>query len=227
MCVHGRFLWGSWLALILAAPGPVLGEGVPRDTLVILPPPDRAGHRPLEGLLQARESVRGFASDPLTDVQIGQLLWAAGGTTHTARFTHRTIPSAGALYPLEYYLVTAEGVARYNPAAHALHWIAGEDRRGALAEAALQQKTVAEAPAVFVIAAEASRTTVKYGERGHRYVTMEVGFAAQNLLLEAVALELGAVPVGAFRDSEVDRILELPDSQRAWLIIPVGVPRHQ
>ena len=190
-----------------------------------LPAPDRVGAQALEGLLQRRLSVRQYSGDGLSRREVGQLLWAAGGTTQDQRFLHRTIPSAGALYPLEFYLVERRGVARYDPIEHTLQWSLSGDQRKALASAALGQECVAEAPIVIVIAAVPARTTGKYGARGERYVTMEVGFACQNILLQATALKLGAVPVGAFSDGEVARILELPEDQEALLIVPVGKPK--
>lgn len=190
-----------------------------------LPPPDRVGERPLEALLQARRSVRAFTPDTLTAREIGQLLWAAHGLTQTTVFAHHTIPSAGALYPLELYLLTARGVAHYEQAEHALRWFDTRDRRGDLAAAALQQSSVSTAPAVIVIVAEPQRTTVKYGERGYRYIDMECGCALQNVLLEAVALGLGGVPIGAFSDADVARVIGLPAERVPRLIVPVGHPR--
>jgi len=201
----------------------------PPDRLLraqLLPPPDRQGGRRFADLLQRRRSVRSFAPDSLTMREIGQLLWAAGGTTaRDERFMHRTTPSAGALYPLEFYLLDARGIARYDAQAHALEWVHAGDRRAELAQAALGQAWVREAPVVVVIAAEPERTKVKYGERGDRYVLMEVGLAAQNLLLQAVALDLAGVPVGAFDDRAADRALALPGNRSALLIIPLGRPR--
>lgn len=190
-----------------------------------LPAPDRTGQAALETLLQSRQSARAFADEPLSRPVLGQLLWATGGTTLEDRFMHRTVPSAGALYPLEAYVATAEGLARYDPAAHALVWLGKPDLRAALSAAALGQVWMAQAPAVIVIAAEPQRTKVKYGERGDRYVFMEAGFACQNLLLQATALGLVGVPVGAFDDADVARVLGLPSDQRALLIVPVGAAR--
>jgi len=59
---------------------------------------------------------------------------------------------------------------------------------------------VADARINIVIAAVYERTTDRYGERGVQYVHMEAGHAAQNLYLEATALNLGMVSIGAFND---------------------------
>jgi SagB-type dehydrogenase family enzyme len=191
-----------------------------------LPAPDRQGTRPLEALLQERRSVRAFAPDTLEESQLGQLLWATGGVTQTRDFAHRTVPSAGALYPLELYLLTARGVAHYDAMAHALTWLQERDRRGDLAQAALDQASIQEAPAVIVVAAEPGRTARKYGERAERYVFMEGGHACQNLLLEATALRLGAVPIGAFDDERAGRVLDLSVGRRVLLLVPVGRARQ-
>ncbi len=211
------------LGLALIAPPP--GGSRAAGEVEMLPGPDRAGGKPFETLIQSRRSLREFSPDALDRATLGQLLWAAGGTTGEDRFMHRTTPSAGALYPLEFYLITAEGMARYDPSSHALAWIARTDARADLSAAALGQAWVARAPGCIVLAAEPRRTKVKYGERGDRYILMESGCACQNLLLQAESLGLGAVPVGAFDDDQVARVLGLPASQRALLIVAVGYPR--
>lgn len=186
----------------------------------MLPPPRERGPVSLEEALRARRSRRSFGREPLTEAELSQLLWAASGVTSPEGF--RTAPSAGALYPLELYLATARGVERYEPAGHALIRTREGDPRAALRRAALSQEAVGQAPAVFVIAAVYRRTEVKYGERAARYVHLEAGHAAQNLLLQAVALHLGAVPVGAFDDRAVQRALGLPAEQEPLYLIPVG-----
>jgi SagB-type dehydrogenase family enzyme len=195
------------------------------DRVEPLPAPDRKGTRPLETLLQARLSVREFKRDTLAARELGQLLWAACGVTQTTDWAHRTVPSAGALYPLELYLLTSRGIAHYDPFEHSLRWFKVGDQRPALAKAALRQSCVREAPAVFIIAAAPDRTTRKYGERGLHYVDMETGLVCQNLLLEATALGLGGVPVGAFHDDDVAAVLGLPAGQVPRLIVPIGRPR--
>lgn len=201
-----------------AAPVAKVGVATP------LPSPVLAGQISLEEALVQRRSVREYDATPLTAAELGQLLWAAQGLTHPRGY--RTAPSAGALYPLEVYVVTAEGVYRYKPLGHQLQALSRDDHRPALYNAALQQEWVRQAPAVFVIAAVYERTAKKYGgERSPRYVHLEAGHAAQNLLLEAAALDLGAVPVGAFVDEGVQAALGLPPDHAPLYLIPVGHPR--
>jgi SagB-type dehydrogenase family enzyme len=186
-----------------------------------LPPPLTAGSTSVEEALARRRSVRTFSSELLSDSEIGQLLWAAQGiTTQDGR---RTAPSAGALYPLELYAVTPGGLWHYLPAGHALALLSGADLRIALQGAALDQDAVGAAPLVVVITGIVERTEARYGpERAQRYVQLEAGHAAQSLLLQAVALDLGAVPIGAFADSEVARILGLPSDETPLYLLPVG-----
>lgn len=194
---------------------------------VILPAPPAAGAMSLEEALARRRSVREFASGALTLAEASRLAWAAQGVTEPER---RTAPSAGATYPLEVYLVAgdvknlAAGVYRYLPGLHRLEAVADGDIRLPLAAAAVGQQWVSRAALVVVIAAVFERTTARYGKRGERYVHMEAGHAAQNLLLQATALGLGATPVGAFNDAEVARLLHLPAGATPLYIIPVG--RH-
>lgn len=177
----------------------------------------------LASALEARRSVREFSPRPLSDIEMSQLLWAAQGVTHGDGY--RAAPSAGALYPLELYVVTSAGFFHYVPRGHRLARLGSTDLRAAVQSAALGQPGIGNAAAVFVIAAVYRRTTAKYGaERGARYVQIEVGHAAQNLLLEAAALDLGAVPVGAFDDSALAGVLGLPAELAPLYLIPVGEP---
>ncbi len=190
-----------------------------------LPTPLARGALSLEEALARRRSVRDFAETPLSLGELGQLLWAAQGIT--SRDGYRTAPSAGALYPLELYAVTAETVYHYEPEGHRLSVHLPGDRRPELYAAALSQSPVLEAPAVLVITAVYERTERKYGaERTPRYVHLEAGHAAQNILLQAVALDLGAVPVGAFYDDRVQQALALPADHQPLYLIPAGHPRR-
>jgi SagB-type dehydrogenase family enzyme len=194
---------------------------------VPLPPPRKEGDLSLEAVLSRRRSVREYLARQLSQEQIGQLLWAACGVTAVELGLElRAAPSAGALYPLEIYVVTPEGVFHYIPRRHELQPLASGDLRPALLRGALEQESIGQAPAVFVITAIYSRTTRKYGRRGaERYVHMEAGHAAQNLLLQATALGLGGVVIGAFEDEAVKNILGLPEAETPLYLIPVGYPR--
>jgi SagB-type dehydrogenase family enzyme len=188
---------------------------------IALPTPRAKGTLTLEETLTRRRSVREFADTPLTLAELGQLLWAAQGITSAAG--QRTAPSAGALYPLQVYAVTPDTVYRYDPTAHQLIVHAHDDPRAALHAVALMQDSILCAPVTIVIAAVYARTSRKYGEeRTPRYVALEAGHAAQNVLLQAVALDLGAVPLGAFFDDRVQQVLALPRDHQPLYLIPVG-----
>jgi SagB-type dehydrogenase family enzyme len=185
--------------------------------------PRLKGELSLEETLAQRRSVRSFAEEDLTLEEISQLLWAAQGTT--SAWGGRTAPSAGALYPLEVYVATANGLYRYVPHGHKVIIESQDDLRLKLWEVALEQDAIREAPAVFVITAVTERTAGKYGDRAERYVKLEAGHACQNILLQAVALDLGAVPIGAFYDDQVQAVLSLPPDHEPLYLIPVGHPR--
>ena len=187
-----------------------------------LPGPSRTGDMSLERALANRRSVRDFRDEKLSPKMIGQLLWAGQGISDPRGF--RTAPSAGAIYPLELYLVSPEGVYHYMPEKHVLVKVKGSDRRRKLADAALGQRWVEEAAIDIVIAAVYERTETRYGGRAYRDVHMEAGHAAENILLQAVSLGLGAVPVGAFDGERVADVLSLPEQHRPLYIIPAGVP---
>lgn len=193
-----------------------------------LPPPRLTGSVAVESALKERRSVREYARVALGLQETSQLLWAAQGTTTPDG--RRTAPSAGALYPLEVYLVAGNvtdlpaGVYRYVPDGHRLVKVAAGDRRSALAAAALGQDWIRSASAALVLAAVYERTARKYGERSAEYVPFEAGCAAENVALQAVALGLGTVAVGAFDDSEVAKVAGLRDGERPLVILPLGRP---
>ncbi len=196
------------------------------SALIGLPPAQQSGQVSVEQALQTRRSVRSYCYEPLSLEQAAQLLWAAQGVSHKSG--QRTAPSAGALYPLEVYLIAgnvsglAAGVYHYQPDSHSLQMAAAGDKRVEVAEAALHQGWMAQAPAMIVIAAVYTRTIVKYGDRTIRYVNMEVGAAAENIYLQAAALELGTVFVGAFYELKVQSALELAEGEIPLGIMPVG-----
>lgn len=202
---------------------------VPGGRLVRLPPPGGGKKVLLEAALSARRSVREYAQAPLSLAEVSRLLWAAGGVVSSEG--RRTIPSAGALYPLELHLVAGEveslepGRYRYRPEGHLLVAEEEGEMRAALCRACLGQECVRDCAAVVVIAAVALRTTARYGRRGLRYIDMEVGHAAQNVHLQAAADGLGTVVVGAFHDEEVRRLLGLSTGEAPLALMPVGRPR--
>jgi SagB-type dehydrogenase family enzyme len=191
--------------------------------IVKLPVPEQKGKMSVEEAVARRRSVREFTRESLTERELSQLLWAAQGITHPGGL--RAAPSAGALYPLEIYVATAGGFYHYEPRPHRLIPLSDRDLRAALCGAALGQEAITQAPAVFVMAAVYERTSRKYGAaRAPRYVHLEAGHAAENLLLEAVALGLGGVTIGAFEDAGVQNTLALPPDCRPLYLVPVGHP---
>jgi SagB-type dehydrogenase family enzyme len=193
---------------------------------VHLPRPNPESTTSIEKALQERRSIREYRKSPLTLEEIAQLLWAAQGITHGSGF--RTAPSAGALYPLETYLVAGEvqdlpaGVYRYLPHQHELALVRSGDVRGQLRGAALHQDAVGKASAAIVFGVAFARSTGKYGRRGVRYGHMEAGIAAQNVSLQAVSLHLGTVVIGAFEDDDVRSVLSMPAMEDPMIIMPVG-----
>jgi len=191
-----------------------------------LPAPRRDGEISLERALASRRSVRRYAERSLRLGEMSQLLWAVQGKTDDRGL--RTAPSAGALYPLEVFLAAARvsglkaGIYRYLPDEHALSKVSEGNRGEDLRRAALNQRPVAEAAAVVVIAAVYERTADRYGDRGSRFVHMEAGHAAQNLLLQAEVLGLGAVPVGSFNDKSIKDIIGGRPDELPLYLIPVG-----
>jgi SagB-type dehydrogenase family enzyme len=221
--VAGAVAWMRFGPVRRAAPlQAASGASVP------LPEPDRTGGLALHAALDARRSVRDYGDEPLTLAQIGQLLWAAQGITDPRGF--RTAPSAGALFPLELYLVAGNveslvaGVYHFDPQGHTLTPMAEGDVRDALAAASIGQAPVARGAAVIVLAAEYERMTPRYGRRGEMYAHIEIGHAGQNVYLQAASLGLGTVAIGAFEPDPIAELLGLPEAFVPLYLMPVGHP---
>ncbi len=195
---------------------------------IILPKPNLKGNSSLEEIFQKRRSIRDYKNKPLTLNDVSQILWASQGITQG---NHRTVPSAGALYPIEIFLTIKnvqgleKGIYHYIPKDHKLILIKEGDFSEDLSDAALSQQCVKDSALNLIITGVFERTTQKYGERAIRYVWMEAGHSAQNIYLEAGALNLGTVSVGVFEDEKVKRILNLPKTIDPLYIMPIGKPK--
>ncbi len=190
------------------------------NTITTFNKPNQDGPMSLERAIATRRSYRSFSSEPLTLEQVGQLVWAAQGQSPEGKY--RTAPSAGATYPLELFVVNGDGLYLYIPSKHAIDKLGDIDLRAELAKVSLGQEFIQEAPLTLVLAAEFARTTKHYGQRGVRFVYMEAGHAAQNVQLQAQAIGLGSVAVGAFDEVAVGEILTLPDYLEPIYLISVG-----
>jgi SagB-type dehydrogenase family enzyme len=185
----------------------------------------------LEEAIARRRSIRDFISEPLSLAQLSQILQAAGGISDVT-WGGRTVPSAGATYPLEIFVLCGQncvtgldaGIYHYDVDTHTLTLHQKGDARRDLARAALSQSFIYDAPVDIVICAEYERTARRYGQRAERYVHFEVGHAGQNIYLQATALRLGTVAVGAFYDEKVKEVLHLEKSLKPLYIMPVGRP---
>ena len=197
----------------------------------MLPTPNFVGGTSVEEAIAKRRSVREYASDPITLAELSQLLWAAQGVTD-ARSRHRASPSAGALYPLELYVVVREkgvvglpaGAYHYSPEDERITMVKEGDWSGELRTAALDQEAVGLAAVNIVTTAVVQRMRPKYGERAFQYVFQESGHAAENVFLQAISLGLGAVVVGAFNEEEIRSVIGARPEERPVYIQPVGVP---
>ncbi len=202
-----------------------------KGKIILLPLPRFVGDVSVEEAIVLRRSIREYLDRSLTLEQLGQILYAAQGITEPRR-EFRAAPSAGATYPLEVFVVVGEGgvvglragVYHYLPKIHALELIKVGDFREPLCRACLGQPWVRDAPVVIVIGAIYERTTARYGERGVRYVHIEVGHVGENIYLQCAALGLATVAVGAFYDEKVKKVLDLPPNVHPLYVMPIGYP---
>ena len=202
-------------------------DKITQAATIKLPPPRLTSGTSVEEAISKRRSVRQYKDSSLSLSDLSQLLWAAQGITDTARGL-RTAPSAGALYPLEVYAVVgnvtgiAPGIYKYLCLTHELRTISLGDARKELAAAALGQGAITQAAVDIVWTAVYERCAKKYQERAELYVPIEVGHSAENVFLQATALNLGAVVMGAFYEDKVQAVLKSPKDERALYIMPIG-----
>lgn len=192
--------------------------------VIDLPPPEYRGGMPLAEALAHRRSHREFGARDPTLAEVSQLCWAAQGITE-GETGFRTTPSAGAAYSLALFVVSPAGVYRYEPPGHRLQRLLTGDVRARLQDAAEGQRWVGEAALCLVLAVEPDTVAARYGRRrGWRYALLEAGHAAENVLLQAAALDLVGVPVGAFEDRQVADVLGLPGGLHPVYLLPIGAP---
>jgi protease I len=212
------------LAIVLAcfatlSPGRNRSRGP--QMIIQLTDPNLQGHMSLEEALAKRRSIRKFSSEPVTRTQIGQLAWAGQGITDPQR-GFRTAPSAGATYPIELIFTTPEGLFVYRPADHSLLQIGDQDVRIMLAAAASGAESVSGAGCDIILAGDVRKLTERFKDKARTYMRLEAGHIAQNILLQAVSLDLGAVPVGGFDTNQVRKVCRLRRTLEPLYIICVG-----
>ena len=207
---------------------PATYKSYPSTPKLPLTPPQIDRGAPLWSLLMERRSVRRLSDAPLTEMDLSQLLWAAQGITYaTSDFAFRTAPSAGALYPVETYVVVhsvegiESGVYHYAVKRHELDQLKVGDFREAVGRAALDQKIAYSANVVFVWTAVFERSKWKYKQRAYRYVYLDAGHIAQNVALGAVALGLGSCQIAAIYDDEANALLDVDGVEESTIYMTV------
>jgi len=197
-----------------------------KESPIQLPPPRLKGRVSIEEAIYQRRTHRTYKNRPITIEEISQLLFVGQGITN--KEGGRTVPSAGALYPIEMYLVAgnvkgiAPGAYKYKPETHELIKVLDGDKRKELSEATLFQFWVEDAAAVIVLCGVFWRTMIKYRERGKYFVFMEMGHTAQNISLQSIPLGLGTVCIGGFNKRKVKRILNLRGDEVPLYLLPIG-----
>lgn len=198
------------------------------EKIIKLPSPVYDSNTSIEEALLKRRSVRYYSSKQLNLTELSQILWSAQGITDKISGL-RTAPSAGALYPLEIYVVVANvkslepGLYKYNPNSHIIARILKGDIRDEISNSSLKQESITISSAIIIITAIYDKTSVKYGKRAERYVHMEVGHTGQNIYLQCTSIGLGTVMIGAFNDDALKRVLNLPDNENPLALYPLGV----
>ncbi len=212
---------------------PDIYKTYPEARRIELPEPNSDTKMPLDTALRRRRSVRHYSDAPISRADLSYLLWASTGIQRKEQgYEFRTAPSAGALYPIETYLVVnraeklQQGVYHYAVQNHALEQLRVAVLGDALAMAAMGQILCATAPIVFVWTAVFPRSKWKYQQRAYRYVYLDAGHIAENLALAAVSLGLGSCQIAALFDDEINEIIGVDGIDESVLYMSaVGRPR--
>ena len=200
-------------------------KNYPGSKIIKLP---KHAHRgiPLEEAIEKRRSVRNYSGKLLTLSQLSQLLFSAQGITGKLYDQPlRTAPSAGALYPIEVYVIANDveglphGIYHYAVLNHSLELVKSGDFRKEITAAGLEQEMLGDADVTFVLSAVFDRVRHKYGERGFRYAYIEAGHISQNIYLQSVSLGLGSVSIGAFLDEEINKLISIDGRTEAVIYL--------
>ncbi len=186
----------------------------------------------LDEVIKRRESVRSYAPRSLTLEQLSYLCWATTGKQRTkGGHQYRTIPSAGALYPIETYLIVnrvdgvASGIYHYSVKDHQLDELQVGDFGVDTTQAALGQKMCAAAPVTFIWTAIFERCKWKYEQRAYRYIYLDAGHVGHSLALAAVALEMGSCQIAALYDNEINELIGVDGNDESVVYMSVvGYP---
>jgi SagB-type dehydrogenase family enzyme len=207
---------------------PPLYKEYPHSSQIPLPTPNFGTTPSFEKILTDRQSVRNFSPQPLTVQQISTLLWASTGISRVTRgYEFRTAPSAGALYPIETYVVVNRvegleaGIYHYNILHHRLELLKSGNYGNATGSGALDQEMCARAAVTWIWTAIFARSRWKYRQRAYRYYYLDAGHIAQNLALASVALGLGSCQIAAFFDDELNQLLEIDGISESTIYLSV------
>ncbi len=191
---------------------------------IVLPKPIAQGSLSLEEAFWKRHSSRAFSERVPDWKAIGQLLWAAQGINRPEN-QHRTTPSAFGAYPLEIYVVLPTGVFHYIPKDHAVVKVRPGNVWDEISKSVVATSTH-QSRCVFVISAVFARTEKKASvDEAKRYIYLEGGHAAQNLLLQTIPLGMSAVPIGAPVSPDEQKILGIPKEEKPIYILATGYPK--
>jgi len=200
----------------------------PNNPQIILPQPRSLSKETLDFVIKNRRSIRYFSKKALTLEQLSYLLWSSTGIQRIEQsFEFRTAPSAGALYPIETYVVInnvkniSKGVYHYNIKTHCLEEIKTGDFRNDITEAALNQQMCYNCSVVFIWTAIFNRSKCKYRERAYRYIYLDAGHIAENLALSATSLKLGSCQIAALFDDEVNELISVDIKNESTIYMSV------
>ena len=205
----------------------------PKAKSIELPSIESVKRIDFDRILRLRKSIRDFSSKSVTKQQLSYLLLTSTGIQRREKgFEFRIVPSAGALYPIETYILVNKvtnlemGIYHYSVKSHILDELELGDFREDVSYAALGQQMCGRAAIVFLWTAIFNRSKWKYKQRAYRYIYIEAGHIAQNLAISAVNLGLGTCQIGAFYDNELNDLLNIDGKSESIVYMSVvGYPR--
>ncbi len=186
--------------------------------IITLTEPKTKGKISFEEAIFKRKSHRKFTAENLSTDEISQLLWAAYGRNKYGK----VVPSAGAIYPYKIYINLSDGIYKYESDRHEILKVVDGDKSRGLYYAALHQDCVWDAKATIILAVNYEKIKARYGDRGIKYAHFEAGHIAQNICLQAEALNLGSVCIGAYDEEKVAKIINLDENLKAIYMICIG-----
>lgn len=187
-------------------------------------------------MLQRRCSIRVFGGEGVSEESLARILWSAYGTIESSipislsSIYRRTVPSAGALFPLLIHLVLLKDAGQVQSGVYRIFFSEPGQvefvRCGGVTKDVktcfVDPRFLQTVAGVIVVSGSVARSADKYANRGLSYTFLEAGHVAQNIHLTALHEDVATLEVGGFYEGSMRKLLSLPTSTCPIITVVFG-----